>query len=196
MKNRTDLINYIATKICAISYCEIGVQNVMNNFAHINVAYKIGVDPMGGGDGIRMMTSDKFFEQNRQHFNIFLIDGLHHEHQVGKDIINAWRCLTVNGVIVVHDCSPATEDITIVPRRTKVWTGDVYKFVSRIYKEENSKTVFTVDMDFGCMVIKKIEIPLSFTGAKITWKHFSENRKQLLNLVSVEDAIKIIDGWN
>ena len=55
------------------------------------------------------MTSDAFFSQNNQIFDLIFIDGLHYSHQVLRDINNALRWLSPTGTIVLHDCNPSTE---------------------------------------------------------------------------------------
>ena len=55
------------------------------------------------------MTSDAFFLQNKQLFDLIFIDGLHHSHQVLRDINNALRWLSPSGTIVLHDCNPWIE---------------------------------------------------------------------------------------
>ena len=48
-------------------------------------------------------TSDKFFEINREKFDLIYIDGSHEAQQVYKDISNSWACLNHNGIIVCDD---------------------------------------------------------------------------------------------
>ena len=53
------------------------------------------------------MTSDEFFSQNKETFDLIFIDGLHIHEQVLKDIDNSLNVLNENGVILLHDCLPA-----------------------------------------------------------------------------------------
>ena len=55
-------------------------------------------------DNIIKKTSDEFFNQNSQHFDIIFIDGLHSIHQVLKD----WEytnLLSDTGIVGLHDTS-------------------------------------------------------------------------------------------
>lgn len=88
------------------SYLEIGCYHD-GSFNPINCAKKVGVDPHTGGT-VRM-TSDDFFAQNTDRFDVVLIDGNHHHDFVYRDIGNSLACLTPNGVIVMHDCMPPDE---------------------------------------------------------------------------------------
>lgn len=187
MTNHTDLINFIASKIKALSYLEIGTNNC-RNFEAINIKNKIGVDPDKSSPCANHVTSDEFFKTNKLRFDIIFIDGLHHADQVKKDIINSWNCLNDNGIIVIHDCNPAEEKYTHVPRLTKQWTGDVYKVAASLINDK-----ITVDIDYGCMVVPKMNKGIQFTSEP-NWNYFDKNRKDLLKLISVEDFVKMVES--
>lgn len=208
MTNHTQLLNYIAKKINAKSYLEIGTNNG-KNFNEIAVAHKVGVDPDLTSLATVHITSDEFFKDNLikgelttksgtwadiqpiERFDIIFIDGLHHSDQVKRDIENSCKCLTENGVIVIHDCNPSEEKYTHVPRTSKIWNGDVYKAVCSIKGH-----IYTLDMDFGCCILKKHWF-LGFIENDLCkdWDSFNKNRMVLLSLVSVEEGLKLIDSW-
>ena len=48
-------------------------------------------------------TSDKFFENNKEKFDVIYIDGSHEAPQVYKDLSNSWNCLNYNGIIICDD---------------------------------------------------------------------------------------------
>jgi len=81
---RTQVINLIINRFGYIRYLEIRVRNPKNNFNKINCRYKVGVDPVG--EPTFKGTSDVFFKQNKDIFDIIFIDGLHLEEQADKDI--------------------------------------------------------------------------------------------------------------
>jgi hypothetical protein len=81
------IINYLADKIKAKKYLEIGVDQGFN-FENIKIEHKVGVDPYSPYPGVIKETSDDFFKNNTEKFDIVLVDGLHHSDQVYKDIIN------------------------------------------------------------------------------------------------------------
>ena len=68
------------------------------------------------------MTSDEFFEQNKEKFDIVFIDGLHHSEQVYKDILNSLNILNEDGTIICHDMNPTEEFRQIVPRKLAIKT--------------------------------------------------------------------------
>lgn len=200
MQTHTDLLNVIAIKIKAQTYLEIGVYHPDHNFNKVSVLNKISVDPDPKAGALVHCTSDAFFKLfPNSKFDLIFIDGLHHADQVKKDLLNAWEQLNEGGVIVMHDCNPPSELTTCVPRGSqREWCGDVYKTAGQI---ESPK--FTVDFDYGCTVLRKepgTENPLIIgpewlpDGASV-WEIFNANRKELLNLISTEEAKEIIAAW-
>lgn len=187
--NHTDLLNIIAKKINANYYLEIGVR-FGANFNKIEVPNKIGVDPDPESVATVHLTSDQFFEQNKETFDLVFIDGYHEAEQVKRDIINSYAVLTGKGIIVVHDCNPEKEEHTHIPRDCKVWNGNVYKTISEL-----NKAKMTVDIDHGCCIISRSTENLRWGNVAVDWEIFSKHRKDLLNLVSPEDALGIIDLW-
>lgn len=195
MTSHTDLLNFIAEKIDAKTYLEIGVFNPDHNFRHINVR-KWGVDPDPKAGALFKHTSDFIFDFVMSiggKFDLIFIDGLHHAEQVQRDIINAWECLNVGGVMVIHDCNPPTEATTCVPRGAqREWCGDVYKAVGSIDCDDQK---FTMDFDYGCCVIRKSDAELVWDDIPQSWEFFEKNRKALLTLISVEKGIEVINSW-
>jgi len=158
--NHTELLNALIEKHWLKSYLEIGVQNPANNFDKIKAMAKFGVDPaVRDRVDICEYTSDQYFEAYGQEgdktvYDLIFIDGLHHADQVKRDFENSLRCLSDNGFIVIHDVLPENEAGTIVPRETKIWWGDVYKWAMQI-KKYHGINFKTFDIDNGCMLVWK-----------------------------------------
>jgi hypothetical protein len=195
---RFEIINSFIKKYKFINYLEIGVYRGQC-IREIIAVHKDGVDPGTEGQTVPEvnypMTSDAFFDLVRGHdikYDIIFIDGLHHSEQVDKDIDNALNHLVDNGIIVLHDCSPEKEEYTFIPRVTGPWNGDVYKSILR-FRQKYNHSYFTVDTDCGCGVIIKDnnnQISCdkeSLQQGLVSWKYFDQNRKQLLNLISVDE---------
>lgn len=102
-KSRTDLIILLMKFFDYTRYLEIGCRK-NETFDLIKCQYKVGVDTEEGGT--HRMTSDAFFEQNKEQFDFIFIDGDHHHDQVLRDFGNALLSLNTNGTIIMHDCSP------------------------------------------------------------------------------------------
>jgi hypothetical protein len=196
---RFNIINHFIDKYNFINYLEIGVYRG-ENIRKIKAPHKDGVDPGTEGQMVPEvnypMLSDDFFELIKDHkdikYDIIFIDGLHHSEQVDKDIENSLNHLVDNGVIVLHDCSPEREEYSLVPRVSGPWNGDVYKSVLK-FRQNYNHSFFTVDTDCGCGVIIKdnnnqiICDKESLQNGLESWDYFNQNRKQLLNLISVDE---------
>ena len=126
---RTNILNIIADRHRLTNYLEIGVQNVRNNFNKIICPNKVGVDPAVDHAHVHKVTSNEFFLHNKHIYDLIFIDGLHELDRVRMDFLNSLRFLSDRGFIVIHDTLPDNELSTLVPRQTRVWYGDIYKFV-------------------------------------------------------------------
>lgn len=192
--NHTQLLNSLIEKYKLKSYLEIGVQNPANNFDKVKCSRKVGVDPefiswgagnMGLSIKLHQSTSDEFFVSNTEIFDLIFIDGLHHADQVKRDFENSLRCLSDNGFIVIHDVLPENEPGTKVPRETKQWWGDVYKWAMRI-REYNGIEFITYNIDNGCMVVKRQPIVPGMVLSYLTfdWNLYKEHGHTLMNVTS------------
>jgi len=180
--HHTQLLNALIEKYNLKSYLEIGVQNPANNLYKIKCLTKIGVDPEVSASLVIKMTSDDFFKDNKHTFDIIFIDGLHHADQVKRDFENSLRCLSDTGFIVIHDVLPENEAGTIVPRETKVWWGDVYKWAMNINKYSGI-FVTTFNIDNGCMVVRKSnKTGSNFEHENYTWQDYLTHGRKLMNV--------------
>ncbi len=186
---RTHIINHLISKIKANSYLEIGVREPSGNFIHINCPNKVAIDPFPLDQSILPLTSDEFFTQNKSTFDIIFIDGLHHSDQVEKDIINSLKVLNKDGYIICHDMNPTTELMQRVPIQTNTeWTGDCWKAWVKIRTNNPNLSMEVVDTDFGVGIItvgnQKL---LELDNPNPTYDEFSFNKKEWLNLISIDE---------
>jgi SAM-dependent methyltransferase len=122
--NRIALVNLLISRNRNPSYLEIGCQS-NSLFDSVPSNHKVGVDPAAGGT-VRA-TSDAFFENNTEYFDVIFIDGLHTYEQVQRDVSNSIRFLKPGGYVALHDMLPGTWIEHHVPRISEAWTGDVWK---------------------------------------------------------------------
>ena len=184
---RYDIINKIIIKKNYTSYLEIGCFKD-ETFNQINIKKKIGVDPVSGGN--LRMTSDHFFNENKEKFDLIFIDGLHVYEQVIKDIFNSVKALRENGIILVHDCLPRKLWYQTPTRMSDTWNGDVWKAIVECRTLENIDT-YTCLADEGIGVIKLQKnnnlIKLKLSNFKnLKYKEYYTNRESLMNIISVK----------
>ena len=190
---RYDIINKIIIKRNYTSYLEIGCFKD-ETFNQINIKKKIGVDPVSGGN--LRMTSDQFFIDNKEKFDLIFIDGLHVYEQVIKDIFNSIKVLKENGIILVHDCLPRKLWYQTPTRMSDTWNGDVWKAIVECRTLENIDT-YTCLADEGIGVIKlqKNNNPLNLKLSNfknLKYKEYYTNRESLMNIITVEKLINQI----
>jgi hypothetical protein len=185
---RYRLINEIFRLKSGSSYLEIGCCS-NDCFKEVKCSQKVGVDPNSGGT--LRMTSDEFFAVNQQVFDLVFIDGLHEATQVDKDIANALRWTSDNGIIVLHDCNPLFEVRSIVPRIAETWNGDVWKSLVRVRSRLDIDCATGI-FDHGCAVICKRpnSAPINpLAEEDLTWPNLQANRSAWLRLMPYEDLV-------
>jgi len=190
--DKTIILNTLIERFGYTSYLEIGQGMAKDNFDHINCRIRVGVDPDPVCNASYCLTSDEFFEQNKTTFDLIFVDGLHHNEQVYRDIINSLKCLSKNGTIVVHDCDPVNEGMQAVPRTQDFWTGDVWKGWARLRSERGDIEMFVVKNGNGCGVIRPGEQKTITIPGSLTYSYFNENRDYLLNYKTVNEFLKWI----
>ena len=195
--NSSKIINTIIGERNLSEKVAVDVVNSLNASSQpkvgvLNIMHKIGVDPVSGGN-IRK-TSDVFFKDNNEKFDLIFIDGLHIYNQVKKDILNSIKFLNDNGLILVHDCMPDNLGKQAVPRYKMQWNGDVWKAIVDLRQNENLE-IFTCEMDQGIGIIqnKKNTSILKCTKPinELKFKDYYENYKEYLRVISLEELKKI-----
>tara|TARA_B110000977_G_scaffold199821_1_gene288356 strand:- start:119 stop:823 length:705 start_codon:yes stop_codon:yes gene_type:complete len=194
LKARHEVINKIIDKNNHTSYLEIGVENGFT-FKRINLddSNKVGVDPdpTYKEGNIILKTSDDFFIENKQVFDVIFIDGMHQVEYVYNDFFNALSCLSKNGSIIIDDVLPACErEQYKIPKKHfysngvlkygEPWTGDVWKFIYFLFLHYNfDSTVYVFTNNYrGIIHICNVE--------EIT----------IIPNISKNDIIKIINNYD
>ena len=190
---RTEIIQGLINKINGKRYLEIGM-GPGTNFSQIKCEYKVCVDPTPTVPVTYELTSDAFFEQNNEMFDIVFIDGLHWSEQVYKDIVNSLNVLNEGGYIICHDMNPHLEFIQRYPQAIpeSEWTGDCWKAWVKLKTERSDLNMCVVDTDYGCGIISKGEQELIKVNEELTWELLEKNRIKLLNLVSIDKFKKML----
>lgn len=185
--NRVEIINGLIKKNNYKNYLEIGCQKD-KTFNSINCENKIGIDIERGGT-IKISSDDYFksIENSDIEFDIIFIDGSHEKEQVLKDIKNSLKYLSKLGTIIMHDCLPTSFEMQKVPRISKVWTGNVWEAFVEMRKNRITLEMCTIDVDYGCGIIKfGTQEKLTIKG-KIDYINFEKNKKEWMNIISWEE---------
>jgi hypothetical protein len=205
---RYDIINQLISKYNYKSYLEIGVRNPNECFNLIKCDIKHSVDPGYENSDNSVdykYTSDSFFKLLESNYlnlspifkwDIIFIDGLHISDQVEKDFENSINHLNDGGIIVFHDCNPpdiwfAREDY-LVDGKPKGWNGTVWKLIYKLRSTRPDLFVCTVDTDYGIGLVKKgSQKCCEFDNPFYEYRKFETNKKDYLNLISVDEYVKI-----
>jgi SAM-dependent methyltransferase len=148
--NRIAVVNMLCSMFETPAYLEIGCDN-NRLFDAVFAARKVGVDPAKGGT--LRMTSDKFFVENTETFDVIFIDGLHDYHQVHRDIENAIKSLNPGGWIALHDMLPRNWLEEHTPIINLKWSGDVWKTAFELASAERLDFAL-LQIDCGVGVVR------------------------------------------
>lgn len=182
---RVELINTLIEQKGFRKYLEIGCAKD-KTFNRIQAAYKVGVDPKSGGT-IRK-TSDQFFAESEEKFDIIFIDGLHHWDQVFKDVEHSLAVLNSGGAIILHDCLPTEE---FHQRRTPsaksgAWTGDVWKAIVKLRtRTDVDVAVLNSDWGLGMILARTNSAPLELDEdiEDLDWNWFQSHSQNALRVI-------------
>jgi len=181
------------------SYLEIGCR-FGKTIKGIKCERRVGVDPEPPRETPdferHVETSDSYFCQSRETFDLIFIDGLHHEEQVLRDVAWAMQRLNSGGTIVMHDCNPKTEQAQFVPSPGGIaWNGDVWKAIVKL-RMSVGLFVLTLMTDSGLGIVRPDpEAPAYFSrvpDSKLTWDWLCENRSGALGLVEWKDIEEVL----
>ena len=191
---RWNLIQLIIDKYNFKDYLEIGCDK-NQSFSKIIVNNKVGVDPISGGT-IRS-TSDDFFKNHNNNYDVIFIDGLHYYEQVIKDIKNSLKILNNDGFILVHDCLPRTLAHQAVPRYRGSWNGDVWKSIVELRNDINLD-IITCEIDFGVAIIRKRknQNPLNLSQKdfkSLKFQDYYYNHKKFMNIKNYDASLMYLN---
>jgi Methyltransferase domain len=220
--NRIKIVQQALAERVKPVYLEVGVSHGFA-FRRITADEKIAVDPAFklSARTRRMAdakaptthyfetTSDDFFDSQsallgRRGIDVALIDGLHSYEQVVRDVEHTLRYLRDDGIIVLHDCNPATamigfpatsyEDFRAQNRWQSLlwlnlppWSGDVWKAIVHLRSTGDDLRVAVLKCDFGVGIVRR-GVPdsrLSYSAeeiAALSYADLAADRTRLLNL--------------
>ena len=220
---RQELIQRSIDQLSARSYLEIGVDQGQS-FCKVNVPLKVGVDPVAPTPAVvreikkpnasyEAMTSDAFFASvARQRLpngiDVAFVDGLHTYAQSYRDICNCLELLNPGGVILVHDCLPASADEARVadsyedaarlssPGWNHQWTGDGWKAITALRVRHQDVEAAVLDCDHGVGVVHRgtNHSGLSLTPSEIDRLEFADLVADPARLIGLQRPIYLLQA--
>lgn len=192
MRDKAELINTIIKHKGYKTYLELGVG------PHIETITQIVCDSISSVDILKVNekfpsfvgTTDDFFKQNNQKFDVIYIDADHEENAVQRDFENSLKCLTENGIILMHDVGPMTESGTALTAH-----GTVYKTFIKIRNDDRYDSFSYEFKDNGDVLgfVKvsknsdKLELP-----SVIDYNYYNTNKNSILKRKSLEEILTLI----
>jgi hypothetical protein len=217
---KTDLVHLISKKLKLTNYLEICTSSTGNHYwqiertrfssarrlmyncpTHFDDGFPIDYRIVGF-DIANAITELKLVADR---IDICLVDGRHTYDCAIRDLTAAYEMLADRGVLVVHDCSPATERIASPAWVRGEWSGASYRSYLDFVLAREDLDYCTVDVDYGCGIIFKNRtvtttrpsLPVCepkmidewfrvHNDDQLAFNFFSENRARLLRLVSAK----------
>lgn len=186
------LINDLISDLNYKSYLELGV-SIGESWKLISCENKIGVDNninvANEFDGVIHATTDDYFLNNKDKFDLIYIDALHEKNQVYKDFKNSFNVLNDSGLIIFHDVNPF--DISQTHFNS---SGDVFELwieLAKTYKVYIIKNEYDGD-SVGIFIKSKNSKFIDIEVKDYTYQFFSENREDFISYLNYEEMINKI----
>jgi hypothetical protein len=140
-------------------------------------------------------------------YDLIFVDPFHTLQSSSADIAAAWKMLSPDGILVVHDCNPADEAMTAATFQPGNWCGLTYRAYIDFVFSQPARRYCTVDTDYGCGVVHKraskgepvlsaidkeqirllrLQWQILRESEETRYSFFDRHRVELLQLVSVE----------
>lgn len=164
-----DLLEKLHKDIQPKTYFEIGTESgaslsLANCTSYaVDPKFKLKADVTGAKDAVYLFqgTSDDFFASDlatkmKPKLDFAFLDGMHLFEYLLRDFINCEKLMAKNGQIAMHDCVPfnflAAERVWN-KRKTKSWTGDVWKVVAILKEFRTDLTIDVYDVKPSGLVV-------------------------------------------
>ena len=222
---KTDLVHLISKKLRLLNYLELCTRSTGNYYRDIDrtlfrTARRLMYNcPANFDDGlpVDLRISDfdispaiKELKAVFDRVDICLVDGWHTYACAMRDLTCAYDLLADGGVLIVHDCLPASEQSASPTWVSGFWSGVSYRTYLDFVLPRHDLDYCTVDVDHGCGIIfkKRVvniinDVPTSAMNSKLiadwfsvhnsdkaAYQFFMRNHRQLLRLVSARDFIR------
>jgi hypothetical protein len=154
-----DFLRSLHGALAPRGYLEIGLRH--GDSLALAECPALGVDPEFNlhvelGDNVTLLeeTSDEFFMRREslrgllpKAVDLAFIDGMHLSEFALRDFMGVERLAKWTSVIVFDDILPREIDEAARDRRTRAWTGDVYKILGLLARHRPDLTCLRVDTE-------------------------------------------------
>lgn len=198
MKDKAELINAVIKHKNYNSYLELGVGPHLWTISQIRCNSITSVDIIKVNDVFPSFvgTTDDFFKTNTRKFDVIYIDADHEENAVLKDFNNSIKFLNDDGVILMHDVGPPSE------QGTSLWAhGTAYKAFIKI-RNSNNYTAFCYEFiedgdppgDVLGFVkkrknINKLNVPVP---DEISYSYYEKNKNEILQRKTIDELLNLL----
>jgi hypothetical protein len=218
VRNKVDIINLLIHKYSYTSYLEISTPTTGRRFAEIDraslehchrILYRCG-PKFDDGHEVTWRSADKTLETAfaeasiaARPYDVVLVDSFHTYACSARDLSLALSLASSGGIVVMHDASPPTQDLTTPEFIKGPWCGQSYAALIDLLLRRPSLEVYVVDVDFGVAVLRSdsrarhtISGPLAAAWTAIgddparRFAFFQAHRQELLNLIGVEEFLR------
>jgi len=136
-----DFLRRLHQALAPDTYLEIGIRN--GDSLALARCRAVGIDPefvlkteLQPDTRVFRESSDEYFERARplgpldgRRVDLAFIDGMHLSEFALRDFINVERVARWTSVVVFDDILPSSAEMAARDRRTRLWTGDVFKIL-------------------------------------------------------------------
>ena len=147
----------IIKKVNCQNYLELGIykgDTISKASAFVENCVGVDIiDHIGEDKHFRFIkaTTDDFFNENKETFDVIFIDADHKYESCVKDFENSLKILNYNGFIFIHDTDPISKKYTGFG-----FCGDSYKINDYIYKHHQDLDLITLPLtEAGLTIVKR-----------------------------------------
>lgn len=173
-----DVLASLHEALAPRSYFEIGVRR--GESLRLARCPALGVDPapalsapLGAGQRVMALASDDFFAFESAALaappDLAFIDGLHLFEQVLRDFMHVERHAAAGTLVVIDDIFPNHPAQAARERRTRAWTGDVWKLHALLAEQRPDLHLLPLDAwPTGLLLVAGLD-----PGNRVLWENYN-----------------------
>ncbi len=210
---KADISNILGTHVAGSSYLEVATRTTGHMYKAVSrevfsslnrIMYNM-VD--GDDDRSADLTGEPQLEELLEagaQFDVVFVDPYHSFEASMINLDYGIRLVKSGGAMVVHDCNPPKKKLTTSEFQDDMWLGVTYLAFLDFVSSRPELDYFVVDTDWGVGVVfektrrwsQMQDVPPRMDLSSLDyhdWRVFSNNRNELLRLVSVEKFRRLFE---